>query len=93
MCYDVGFDRVIKRTGHLTMVEAESDGNDKIAILLGGVHNRMAVGKMKIGGGKYFEFVSFSVVNAGGNKSVGNILAVGTDILNGSGAGKARDFT
>ena len=52
----------------------------------------MTVGKMEVGGGESFEFVGFGIVNFGAHENLGNVLAVGTDVLDRGGAGFARDF-
>ena len=74
------------------MCEGEGDGNDKIAAAVGGVQNAMAIRKMKIGGVEGFEIASCDVIDFGGFESVGNVLAVGADILNGGGTGEARNL-
>lgn len=52
----------------------------------------MAVGKMHIGGVESLELAGLSVVDLGADEGVGNVLAVGADILNRGGAGEAGDF-
>ena len=48
MVVDVGFDGAVKRTRHMTFVKSESDRNNKIATLLGGVEYGMAVREIEV---------------------------------------------
>lgn len=52
----------------------------------------MAIGKPKFAVGKCAEGASGSVVDVDTDKCVGDFLAVGTDILDGCGAGEARNL-
>ncbi len=52
----------------------------------------MAVGELEFVVGQSFDRVSLSVENFDFGEDVGNLLAVGTDVLDGSSAGEARDF-
>ncbi len=52
----------------------------------------MAVGKVKLVASENFEFVGFDVVDFDCGQDVRNLLTVGTDVLDGGGAGETGDF-
>ena len=59
----------------------------------GSVEDGFAVGELKIVIGKGFEGAVDGIINGDLNEGVGDILAVGADVLNGGGTGVAGDFT
>lgn len=77
---------------HLALVKFQGDGNDEIAARRGGIENRVAIREMEICMSESLEFASGGVVNSDVSKSVGDFLAVGTDVLDWRGAGAAGDF-
>ena len=63
---DISFDRAVKWTRHLTLVEGEGNGNDKVATLLGGVEDGVAVREIE------------SVVAEGGKSASNGVVDVDT---------------
>ncbi len=73
------------------MVKFQCDGNNEVAVFFGSIKNAVTVGKAEVGFGESLESACGGVVDFGFDESVGEFLAVGTDVLDGGGAGEAWD--
>lgn len=90
---EIGLERVVKWFFDLFFGETESDGDDEIAAFgLARVENGVAVGKVAILGGEFFEFVDEGVVNFDAYDGVFGFLAVGADVLDGGSSQAAGNF-
>ena len=90
---NVFFDGVIERTQHLAWAERKSNRNNEKTILSNSVENAFAVGETKVGFREGHKGASDGVISLGLEKGVRNILAIGTDVLDGGTTSKTRDFT
>ena len=89
---DVSFDGIIEWTEHLAGFEVEVKRYDEITIALGGIENALAIRKVKVGLGECFESLSGRIIDVDAFEYIRNLLTVGTDVLDGSGAGETWDF-
>ena len=72
-------------------VEAEADGGDDVAVAVSGVEDASAVGEAALVGGEIDEGGGFEVEGADGGDGVGDLLTVGSYVLNGGAADGAGD--
>ena len=72
-------------------VEAEGDAGDDVAVAVGGVEDALAVGEVAVGGGEGGEGVGREIEGADGGDGLGDLLAVGSYVLDGGSADEAGD--
>ncbi len=72
-------------------IEAEGDGGDDVAVAVGGVEDASAVGEAALVAGEIDEGGGFEVEGADGGDGVGDLLTVGSYVLDGGAADGAGD--
>lgn len=87
MMLEVGVGQV----GFCQAAEAKGDGGDDVSIAMDGVEDAAAVGEAALLVREVDEGVGFEIEGADIDDGVGNLLAVGSDVLDGSTADGARD--
>ena len=74
-------------------MELQSDRDNEVAAVFGGVENAVTIGKTKFVMCESAKSASGNIVNVNADEGVGDFLAVGADVLDGGGASEAGDFT
>ena len=92
MGVDIFFEGIIKWTLHLAFEETEGDRYNEITVFLGSIEDALTVGEVEVFFGQGDGLSSDGIVGFEFNESVGELLAVGADILNWGRAGQAGDF-